>query len=67
VAPLRFVRIATLCAALMCCAGTLQLAGINRLVVTKGRIDASASTLRATSLTGEVDISFRSETFPLER
>jgi hypothetical protein len=27
VAPFRFVRLATLCAAIMCCAGALHLAG----------------------------------------
>jgi hypothetical protein len=44
----------------------MQLVGINRIVVTDGRIDASTSRLAATSLSGTVDIRFRSETFPLE-
>ena len=66
-APFRFVLLATICAAFMCCAASVQLVGINRIVVTDGRIDASASTYAATSLGGTVDIHFRSDTFPLER
>ena len=57
----RIVLVATLCAAIMCCAGAAQLFGINRVVVTDGRIQA------ATSLGGAVETAFRSETFPLER
>jgi hypothetical protein len=67
VASSHFVLLTTICAAIMCCAGTVQLVGINRIVVTDGRIEASTSTLAATSLSGTVDIHFRSETFPLER
>jgi hypothetical protein len=67
VAPSRFVRLTTICAAILCCAGAFELAGINRLVVTEGRIQASPSTLAATSLTGRVDIQFRSDYFPLDR
>jgi hypothetical protein len=51
----------------MCCAGAVQLIGVNRIVVTDGRIHASTSTLAAASLSGNVDIHFRSETFPLDR
>jgi hypothetical protein len=65
VAPSRFVLLATICAAIRCCAGTLQLLGINRIVVTEGRINASTSTLPATSLSGTVGIRFRSERLPL--
>jgi hypothetical protein len=63
VAPTRFVLLATICAAIMCCAGAVQLVGINRLVVTDGRIGASP----ATSPSGAVDVHFKSDTFPLER
>ena len=58
----RCALLATIFAVFMCCAGTVQLAGINRIVVTDGRIDASAATVG-----GAVNIQFKSETFPLER
>ena len=45
----------------MCCAGAVQLFGLNRVVVTDGRVQA------ATSLGGAIETAFRSETFPLER
>lgn len=51
----------------MCCAGAIQLIGINRIVVTDGRIEASTSRLPATPAAGTAVIRFRSETFPLER
>ena len=51
----------------MCCAGAVQLLGINRIVVADGRIAASASAPAVTSLSGTVDSHFRSDTFPLER
>ena len=66
-APSRVALLATICAAIMCCAGTAQLLGINRIVVTDGGIGAAASTLAAASLSGPVDRDFKSETFPLER
>jgi hypothetical protein len=53
VAPFRFVLLATVCAVIMCCAGAAQLAGGNRIA--------------ATSPSGEIEIRFKSETFPLER
>jgi hypothetical protein len=48
-APTRFVVLATICAAIMCCAGAVQLLGINRIVVTDGSIPAA---LAAPSLDG---------------
>ncbi len=51
----------------MCCAGAVQLLGINRIVVTDGRIVASTSAPAVSSLSGTVDIRFRSGAFPLER
>jgi hypothetical protein len=66
VAPSRFVLLATVCAAIMCCAGAVQLLGINRIVVTDGRIVASTSAPAVSSLSGTGDIAFRSDTFPLE-
>jgi hypothetical protein len=67
VVPSRFVLLATICAAIMCCAGAVQLLGINRIVVTDGRIVASTSAPAVTSLSGTVDTRFRSDTFPLDR
>jgi hypothetical protein len=61
-AHLRIALLATLCAAIMCVAGAVQLFGVNRIVVDDGQIPAAA-----TSLTGTVDVGFKSETFPLER
>ena len=43
VAPFRIVLLATICAAIMCCAGVVQVFGINRIVVTDGSIGAAAS------------------------
>jgi hypothetical protein len=60
-AHLRIALLATLCAAIMCVAGAVQLFGVNRIVVDDGQIPAAAS------LTGTVDVGFKSETFPLER
>jgi hypothetical protein len=42
VSPSRFVLLATICVAIMCCAGAVQLLGINRIVVTDGSIAAQA-------------------------
>lgn len=50
-APSRVTLIATICPVSMCCAGAVQLLGINRIVVTGGA----------------VDVAFKSETFPLEQ
>ena len=61
--PFRFALLATICAAIMCCAGAVQLIGINRIVVTDGRIEASTVTLAATPGA----LGFRSETLPLDR
>jgi hypothetical protein len=63
-APFRTTLLATICAAIMCCAGAVQLLGINRIVVTDGGVSA---TLAAASLGGTVALGFKSETFPLER
>ena len=43
VAPFRIVLLAAICAAIMCCAGAVQVLGINRIVVTDGSIGAAAS------------------------
>jgi hypothetical protein len=66
-APFRIVLLATVCMVIMCCGGALQLLGINRIVITDGRIPAATSTLAATSNGATVDARFKSETFPLER
>ena len=55
VAPSRIALLATICTVIMCCAGAIQLLGINRIVVTDGQIPAA------------VAIDFRSDYFPLER
>jgi hypothetical protein len=55
VAPSRIALLATICTVIMCCAGAVQLLGINRIVVTDGQIPAA------------VAIDFRSDYFPLER
>jgi hypothetical protein len=60
--PFRIALLATLCAAIMCVAGAVQLLGVNRIVVDDGRIPAAA-----TSLTGAADIGFKTDYFPLER
>lgn len=62
----RLVLLATICAAIMCLAGTMQLFGINRIVVDKGRIDAAASPPAVATLGGSVDITFQSDRFPLD-
>jgi hypothetical protein len=62
----RFVWLATICAAIMCCAGTMQLLGINRIVVDDGRIDASTSPPAVTTLGAAADIHFGTDTFRLD-
>jgi hypothetical protein len=42
VSPSRFVLLATICAAIMCCAAAVQLLGVDRIVVTDGSIAAHA-------------------------
>ena len=43
VAHFRIVLLATICSAIVCCAGAVQVLGINRIVVTDGSIGAAAS------------------------
>jgi hypothetical protein len=50
--PSRVVLLATICAVIMCCAGAVQLLGINRIVVTDGRIAASTTAPTASSSFG---------------
>jgi tRNA(Arg) A34 adenosine deaminase TadA len=60
VAPFRIVLLATICAAIMCCAGAVQVLGINRIVVTDGSIDAAGSVSDRAALELERE-SFRRE------
>jgi hypothetical protein len=66
VSSARVVFLATICAAIMCLAGTMQLLGINRIVVDKGRIDGSASPPAVATLGGAVDMEFSSDKFRLD-
>jgi hypothetical protein len=63
----RVVLLSTLCTALMCCAGAVQLTGVDRLAGTERSAAAAVSTISGTSRTAAVALRFKSETFPLER
>ena len=58
--PARIVLLATLCALLMCCAGAVQVLGINRIVVTDGAGGVWAPALAAVSLVGGVGAGVKS-------
>ena len=56
----RIVLLATLCALLMCCAGAVQVLGINRIVVTDGTGSIGASAIAAVSLIASVGAGVKS-------
>jgi hypothetical protein len=63
----RVIWLATICAAIMCLAGTVQLLGINRIVVDDGRIDASTSPpATTTTLGGAIELQIRADSFRLD-
>jgi hypothetical protein len=60
VAPVRIALLATICAAIVCCAGAALLFGIDRVVVDDGA-SAARPAVAVTSLSGSVDIAFKSD------
>jgi hypothetical protein len=60
VAPVRIALLATICAAIVCCAGAVVLFGIARVVVDDGAI-AARPAVAVTSLSGSVDIAFKGD------
>jgi hypothetical protein len=63
----RVVLLSTICTAFMCCAGAVQLTGVDRLADAERSAAAAVSTVSGTSGTAAVALRFKSETFPLER
>jgi len=61
VAPIRIVLLATICAAIMCCAGVVQVFGMNRIAATEGSIGAAAS------LSNRAALDLNSESLWVER
>ena len=65
--PARVALLATICTAFMCCAGAVQLAGVDRLARSERDLGATVSTVADTSGSAAVALRFKSETFPLDR
>ena len=63
----RVVLLSTMCTTFVCCAGGIQLTGVDRLANAERSAAAVVSTVSSTSGTAAVALRFRSETFPLER
>jgi hypothetical protein len=63
----RVVLLSTICTAFVCCAGAVQLTGVDRLADAERSAAAAVSTVSGTSGAAAVALRFKSETFPLER
>jgi hypothetical protein len=65
--PTHVALLSTLCTAVVCCAGAVQLAGMGRLEATDRDVRSAISTVAERSQAAGVSLRFKSETFPLER